>query len=73
MQISFKKIVLIYEINVFLTSFFFLLIYTFCGRGLRGRAGCRQTEVQTKSRSYAKELANKQTDEVSDLRQELAN
>ena len=26
---------------------FFLLIYIFCGRGLNGRAGCRQTDGQT--------------------------
>jgi len=26
---------------------FSLLFYFFCGRGLNGRAGCRQTEVQT--------------------------
>jgi len=26
---------------------FSLLIYIFYGRGLKGRAGCRQTEVQT--------------------------
>jgi len=47
------KIMLIYKIM------FALLIFIFYGRGLKGGAGCRQTEVQT----------NKQTDEVSVLRQ----
>jgi len=42
---------------------FSLLLYIFYGRGLKGRAGYRPTDVQT----------NIQTDEVSDLRQELAN
>jgi len=42
-----------------LLTLFSLLIYIFGGRGLKGRAGCRQTEVQT----------DRQTDEVSDLRQ----
>jgi len=46
---------LIYTINFSLLTLFFLLIYIFCGRGLTGRAGCRQTEVQT----------NKQTDRRS--------
>jgi len=52
---------LIYKINFSLLTFFSILINIFCGRGLKGRAGCRQTEVQTKSRAYAKELANRQT------------
>jgi len=95
---------LIYKINFSLFTLFSLLIYIFCARVLKGRAGCRQTEVQTNkqtnkqtiSRGYAKELANRrslktyaknwqtddlcllrqrigETDEVSDLRQELAN
>jgi len=50
---------LIYKIN------FSLLNYIFWGRGLKGCAGCRQTEVQTNkqtiSASYAKELANTHT------------
>jgi len=50
---------LIYKINFSLLTLFSLLIYIFGGRGLMGRSGCRQTEVQT--------------DKVSDLRQELAN
>jgi len=44
---------LIYKINFSLLTLFSLLIYTFCGRGLKGRAGCRQTEVQTKNRQGA--------------------
>jgi len=36
---------LIYEINFSLFTLFSLLIYMFGGRGLKGRAGCRQTEV----------------------------
>jgi len=39
MQISFKNM-LIYKI-------IFLLIHIFYGRGLKGRDGCRQTEVHT--------------------------
>jgi len=58
---------LIYKINFSLLTLLSLLIYIFCGRGLKGRAGCRQTEVQTDkqtnrqtiSRGYAKELANR--------------
>jgi len=50
-----QKIKLIYKINFSLLSSFSLLIYIYCGRGLKGRAGCRQTEVQT----------NKQTDRRS--------
>jgi len=61
----------IYKINFSLLTLFSLLIYIYCGRGLKGCAGCRQTEVQTNkqtnkqtiSRGYAKELANRQTDE----------
>jgi len=34
-----------------LLTLFSLLIYIFCGRGLKGRAGCRQTEVQTDRQS----------------------
>jgi len=47
MQIS-KKIMLIYKINLSLLTLFSLLFY---GRGLKGRAGCRQTEVQTDRQS----------------------
>jgi len=35
----------------------------FYGRGLKGRAGCRQTEVQT----------NRQTDDLSRLRQRIGD
>jgi len=58
---------LINKINFSLLTLFSLLIYIFGGRGLKGRAGCRQTEVQTDRQT------DRQTDEVSDLRQELAN
>jgi len=65
---------LIYKKN-FLTLFS-LFIYIFCGRGLKGRAGCRQTEVQTdrqtKFQTYAKKIGeqtevqtNRQTISVS--------
>jgi len=54
---------LIYKINFSLLTLFSLLTYIFGWRGLKGRAGCRQTEVQS----------DRQTDEVSDLRQQLAN
>jgi len=37
---------LIYKINFSLLTFFLTYLY-FCGRGLKGRAGCKQTEVQT--------------------------
>jgi len=37
---------LIYKIN------FFLLIYIFCGRDLKGHAGYRQTEVQTNKQIF---------------------
>jgi len=43
---------LVYKINFSLLNLFSLLIYIFGGRGLKGRAGCRQTEVR----------ADKQTD-----------
>jgi len=49
---------LIYKINFSLLTLFSLLIYIFCWRGLKGRAGCRQTEVQT----------DKQTDKQTDRR-----
>jgi len=42
-----------YKINFSLLTLFSLLNYIFCGRGLKGRAGCRQTEVQTKNRQGA--------------------
>jgi len=38
---------LIYKINFSLLTLFSLHIYIVCGRGLKMRAGCRQTEVQT--------------------------
>jgi len=47
---------LIYKIN------FSLLIYIFCGRGLKGRAGCRQTEVQTDFLSVPRQKIGEQTD-----------
>jgi len=52
-----KKIMLIYKINFSLLTLFSLHIYILYGRGLKGRAGCRQTIVQT--------------DKVSDLRQRI--
>jgi len=67
-----NKIMLIYKINFFLLTLFSVLIYIFCGRALQGRAGCRQTEVQTnrqtKSRTYAK---NWRTDNLCLLRQRI--
>jgi len=55
---------LICKINFSLLTLFSLLIYIVCGRGLKGRARCRQIEVQTDRqtmfRGYAKELANRQ-------------
>jgi len=50
---------LIYKINFSLLTLFSLLIYIFCGRGLKGRAGYRQTEVQ------ADKQTNKQTNRRS--------
>jgi len=59
----FLKIMQIYKIIFSFTYFFSILIYIFYGRGLRGRSRCRQTEVQTDKQtisvSYAKELANR--------------
>jgi len=60
---------LIYKINLSLLTLFSLFIYIFGGRGLKGRAGCRRTELQTNkqtnrqtiSRGYAKELANRRS------------
>jgi len=42
---------LIYKIHFSLLTLFSLLIYIFCGRGLKGRAGCRlpKTVAQTDS------------------------
>jgi len=56
---------LIYKINFSLLTLFSLLIYIFGGRGLKGRAECRQTEVQTKRQT------DKQTDDLSRLRQRI--
>jgi len=50
-----------YKINFSLLTLFSLLTYIFCGRGLKGRAGCRQKEVQ----------ADKQTDDLCLLRQRI--
>jgi len=41
MKQNFLTYIYFLENNVFLTYLYF------CGRGLKGRAGCRQTEVQT--------------------------
>jgi len=40
-----------------LLTLFSLLIYIFCGRGLKGRAGCRQTEVQTDKQTDRRSLS----------------
>jgi len=57
-----KQIMLILKINFSLLTLFSLLIYIFYGRGLKVRAGCRQTEVQSDRRSLSPTPKNWRTD-----------
>jgi len=66
MQISFKIIMLIHKINFSLLTFFFTYLYFLwvwpngACRIQTDRSTDKQTNRQTISRGYAKELANRQ-------------
>jgi len=61
---------LIYKMNFCLLTLFSLLHYILSGRGLKVRAGCRQTEVQTDKRPLEATpknwRTNRQTDRQTD-------
>jgi len=73
---------LIYKINFSLLTLFSLLIYIVGGRGLKGRAGCRQAEVQTDRQTDIRSLGptprigeqtNKRSLEATDERKDFLN